>query len=114
MMVGCALMTEVSIVQIGQNTVILVKNGKEESELYMEDAIRIIKGLDTSNSEENIEAKKMVVTAMMKQIPKKPVTYIETNRADCPVCGETVRGINKPFGNYCSGCGQKLDWSDEQ
>ena len=33
MMVGCALMTEVSIVQIGQSTVIAVKNGKEESEL---------------------------------------------------------------------------------
>ena len=31
MMVGCALMTEVSIVQTGQNTVILVKNGKEEN-----------------------------------------------------------------------------------
>lgn len=93
---------------------ILAKNGKEESELYMEDAIRIIEGLDTSNSEENIEAKKMAVAAMRKQIPKKPVTYTGTNRADCPVCGETVRGINKPFGNYCSGCGQALDWSDEQ
>ena len=28
-MVGCALMTEVSIVQTGQNTVILAKNGKD-------------------------------------------------------------------------------------
>lgn len=37
----------------------------------MEDAIRIIEGLDTSNSEENIEAKKMAVAAMKKQIPKK-------------------------------------------
>lgn len=33
-------------------------------------------------------------------------------RADCPVCGETVRGIDKPYGKYCSGCGQKLDWSE--
>lgn len=113
MMVGCALMTKVNIVQIGQSTVILAKNGKEESELYMEDAIRIIEGLDTSNSEENIEAKKMAVAAMMKQIPKKPVTYTGTNRADCPVCGETVRGIGKPYGKYCSCCGQKLDWSDD-
>lgn len=37
----------------------------------MEDAIRIINGLDTSNSEENIKAKKMAVAAMKKQIPKK-------------------------------------------
>lgn len=26
----------------------------------------------------------------------------------------SVRGIDKPYGKYCSGCGQKLDWSDEQ
>lgn len=39
----------------------------------MEDAIRIIEGLDTSNSEENIEAKKMAVAAMKKQIPKKVI-----------------------------------------
>lgn len=80
----------------------------------LEDAIRIIEGLDTSNSEENIKAKKMAVAAMKKQITKRPITYTSTNRADCPVCGETVRGIDKPYGKYCSGCGQKLDWSDEQ
>ena len=62
--------------------------------MNIEDAIRIIKGLDTSNSEENIEAKKIAVAAMKKQIPKRPVTYTPTNRADCPVCGETVRGID--------------------
>ena len=89
-----------------------MKNGKEESKLYMEDAIRIIEGLDTSNSEENIESKKMAVDAMKKQISKRPVTYTSTNRADCPVCGERVRGIGKPYGKYCSGCGQRLDWSD--
>lgn len=31
--------------------------------------------------------------------PKKPITYTDTNRADCPTCGATVRGIDKPFGN---------------
>lgn len=80
----------------------------------MEDAIRIIEGLDTSNSEENIKAKEMAVAAMKKQIPKRPVTYASTNRADCPVCGKKVRGLYKPYGKYCSGCGQRLDWSDEQ
>lgn len=80
--------------------------------MNIEDAIRIIKGLDTSNSEENIKAKEMAVAAMKKQIPKRPVTYASTNRADCPVCGETVRGIDNPYGKYCSRCGQRLDWSD--
>lgn len=60
------------------------------------------------------EMKKIAVAAMKKQIPKRPVTYTPTNRADCPVCGETVRGIDKPYGKYCGWCGQRLDWSDEQ
>lgn len=50
--------------------------------------------------------------AMEKQTAKKPVTYKGTNIADCPICGATVRGISKPFGDWCSNCGQKLDWSD--
>ncbi len=49
--------------------------------------------------------------AKEKQKAKKPVTYPDTNRADCPICGSTVRGIGKPFGNYCSNCGQAIDWS---
>ena len=50
--------------------------------------------------------------AVEKMKPKKPITYNRTNRADCPVCGATVRGIDKPFGKWCSKCGQKLDWSE--
>lgn len=51
--------------------------------------------------------------AMEKQTAKKPITYEGTNRADCPACGATIRGISKPFGDWCSHCGQRLDWSDE-
>ena len=105
--------------QIGQNTVILVKNGKEESELYMEDAIRIIEGLDESNSEENIEAKKMAVAAMRKQIPKRPVEHFNGNEWECkcPVCGgitDTPTEVIEECIQYCGWCGQRLDWSDEQ
>lgn len=50
---------------------------------------------------------------MERQIPKKPITYPGTNRADCPVCMKTVRGIGKPFGKYCAGCGQRLKWEAE-
>lgn len=45
------------------------------------------------------------------QEPKKPVIHRKTNRADCPVCGNTVRGIDRSFGDWCSRCGHKLDWS---
>lgn len=96
-----------------------VKNGKEESELYMEDAIRIIEGLDTSNSEENMEAKKMAVAAMRKQIPKRPVEHFTGNEWECkcPVCGgitNTLTEVIEECIQYCGWCGQKLDWSDEQ
>ena len=56
------------------------------------------------------ELSDMAVAALEKQIPKKPITYKGTNRADCCVCGATVRGIKEPFGDWCSKCGQKLDW----
>lgn len=48
--------------------------------------------------------------AREKQTPKKPIVYPKTNRADCPCCESTVRGISKPFGDWCSHCGQRLDW----
>lgn len=88
----------------------------------MEDAIRIIEGLDTSNSEENIEAKKMAVAAMMKQIHKKVIKKEcegeEITKCLCPTCEEVLRsqwddgfiiGCKK---TYCDKCGQRLDWSD--
>ena len=53
------------------------------------------------------------VDKISKEIPKKPIIYPGTNRADCPVCMKTVRGIGKPFGKYCAGCGQRLKWEAE-
>ena len=49
--------------------------------------------------------------AAEKQKPKMPVTYQGTNQSDCPTCGAIVRGIKDPFGDWCSKCGQALDWS---
>lgn len=59
-------------------------------------------------SDEDVQALKR---ELQKHSPMKPIIHEGTNRADCPVCGKTVRGIDKPFGDYCSGCGQALDWS---
>lgn len=56
------------------------------------------------------ELSDMAISALEKQIPQKPVMFKDTNRADCPACGATVRGIKEPFGDWCSKCGQKLDW----
>ena len=57
-----------------------------------------------------LEQYRAIGTAGERQGARKPVLYQDTNRADCPVCGNTVRGIDKPFGDWCSRCGQKLDW----
>ena len=91
---------------------------RAEGDVYMEDAIRIIKGLDTSNSEENIEAKEMAVKALEKQRQKKIETW--NGQASCPRCkklfGEmkTIRNLTTWEMPYCKFCGQALDWSDEQ
>jgi len=67
---------------------------------------------DNSQLEEDIDIYETAIEALEKQIAKKPVIYKGTNRADCPICGMTVRGIAKPFGGFCSKCGQRLDWGD--
>ena len=76
--------------------------------MNIEDAIRIIKGLDTSNSEENIEAKKMAVKALEKQRQKKIETW--NGQASCPCCkkafGEmkTIRNLTTWEMPYCKFC----------
>lgn len=68
------------------------------------------------------EAAKIAIQALEKQIPKKPTPidyekYIDViNNARflrgaywCPNCKHVVKS-----GSFCSDCGQKLDWSDEE
>ena len=73
----------------------------------------------------NIPLKNMelIINALEKQIPKKP-EYEADGYADgklvydyakCPICGHDFEyGINDWCCEYCSDCGQKLDWSDEE
>lgn len=64
----------------------------------------------------NIECECLVVSALEKQIPKKPKIHgyregreINTISYTCPVC-------NKHIGreNFCKHCGTALDWSDTE
>lgn len=60
----------------------------------------------------------MAIQALEKQIPKKPVKDGKWSYK-CPCCGgdaETDCGDNfyDYRLDYCNGCGQKLDWSDEE
>ena len=50
----------------------------------------------------------IMISAMEKQVPKKP-----TDRCmykECPACGE----VEIEFCKYCPSCGQKLDWRNEE
>ena len=70
-----------------------------------------------------IEFVKFAINALEKQIAKKP-EYEADGYADgelvydyakCPICGHDFEyGINDWGCEYCSDCGQKLDWSDEE
>ncbi len=75
---------------------------------------RAIKALEEVQQYRKIGTPEECRAAMEKQTAKKAITYRGTNRADCPACGATVRGIDAPFGNWCSKCGQRLDWEDEE
>ena len=77
-----------------------------------------------TTKEELTEAMRIAIQALEKQIPKKPI--FNHNLSDtlslfhCE-CGNTIKvshdiGImnNNNAPNYCSKCGCRLDWSDEE
>lgn len=49
--------------------------------------------------------------AVEKQAEKKVLHNEKAKRYFCPIC---ERKCNYMHSLYCSGCGQKLDWSDEE
>lgn len=61
---------------------------------------------------QDIEALKVGISALEKQVPKKVIKRCSTDKLfvshKCPVCKETPM-----YREYCYNCGQALDWSDE-
>lgn len=55
---------------------------------------------------------KKITEALEKQIPKKPLygTVSRDMACHCPVCMEFVCFRDTHKSNFCSYCGQKLDW----
>lgn len=70
------------------------------------------------------EASQLAIQALEKQIPKKPIfnhNLSDTLSVFHCECGNTIKvshdiGImdNNNAPNYCSNCGCKFDWSDEE
>ena len=60
----------------------------------------------------NIECESVIISALEKQIPKKPVIPFDSIRQEyeCPVCPHKVDKTQL----YCGKCGQALDWGDSE
>ena len=60
------------------------------------------------------DAINMAIDALEKQIPKKPIEKFafsdDIGAGLCPFCNE---GVNEEM-NFCSYCGQAIDWSDDK
>ena len=83
----------------------------------------LISGDCTDNQQAFIKEIEIAISALEKQIPKKPkIVKIEseydTRDYFCPICNKCfIHFVDGEFyaGNkdcYCSNCGQALDWSD--
>lgn len=57
-----------------------------------------------------VEAAKMAIAALEKQIAKKPV-----NDGHCPECfSDNECPYNEEKVRYCPSCGQKIDWGNDE
>ena len=55
------------------------------------------------------------ISALEKQIPKKPISLgedIDRDVGQCPNCKEIIDTYEDY--KYCSDCGQAIDWRDEE
>lgn len=79
------------------------------------EALNMVKecGLNIEEPPHN-EVLNIVIEALEKQIPKK-LLCIGIEQC-CPVCKEAICliGDDGCYGNFCSNCGQALDWSDAE
>ena len=61
------------------------------------------------------EALTLAINALEKQIPKKPHKNFEKFSGVWCSCGKYLgKGYFVETQSFCSNCGQKLDWSDEE
>lgn len=97
----------------------------EEANYKYDRAIDLIKRIKTEETHEReIDRHKafdLAISALEKQIPKKPIYEDIGNiygalKRTCVNCGDVcmVSKCGIPFEHYCRYCGQKLNWSEEE
>ena len=98
-----------------------IEEAKNQLEELIQDRKSFICGAgDDEIYKADIEALKTALSALEKQIPKKPIRlpaahafYYEAG--DCPTCGASVCRVSVYVsdGKNCPQCGQKIDWSEK-
>ena len=78
------------------------------------------KGISLNTTKEELmEAIRMSIHSLEKQIPKKvQLRHIRKfdgfDDGECPTCGQSVSRDCDGTDNFCPDCGQKLDWRGEE
>lgn len=89
---------------------------------YIEEIESAIKALTELQQYHAIGTPEECRTAREKQMPKKPIRHTAWEDFKCPACGSTeIRPYDTEYSEYdkdckfeyCSDCGQKLDWGDD-
>ena len=90
-----------------------------------EEAIAEIRESGLYGNQVHMETLELALEALEKQIPKKPI-YGEIDyrtednflgkKINCGVCSENISYENSviEYFKYCSHCGSKIDWSEEE
>ena len=96
----------------------------EEAIKELKYRIKLTKRACLKSMPEQIKVFEMAIEALEKQIAKKPKnikdyffpeTYdYDYSTADCPCCGENFSFDESYQINFCNGCGQAIDWSEEE
>ena len=80
-----------------------------------EEAIKQLNSIATYHFDKyTANAIDMAICALEKQIPKEPIEKFafsdDIGAGLCPFCNE---GVNEEM-NFCSYCGQAIDWEDDE
>lgn len=97
----------------------------EEAASIIEERVRVTEYVESGYVDcVDIEALRIAIKALEKQIPKKPTTRIDDYyenlyRMYCPTCGNSIGRGNKRVGyvvrqyegqKCCGVCGQQIEW----
>ena len=90
------------------------EEAKNQLEELIQDRKSFICGGDDEIYKADIKALKTALSALEKQIPRKPLGGIDFAGNEYRICCECSAIVQDGEwrANYCPDCGQALDWSD--